>query len=75
MAKKVKQPEKLQNQSGYAAAVTRRPAPAANGLYFMQPRPAPPRAVNVPLRRRLEISIDPDTQAQVIHAIKITHLG
>ena len=76
MAKKIIQLGNTRNTEGHALAAQRPPALPANSLYFMQPRQLPPRAVPaLPPRRRLEISIDPDPQAQVIHTVKITHVG
>ncbi|GEM_PF-3899130 len=69
MAKKIIQPGQLQNADGDTAATQRRALPPVNSLYFVQPRPmSPPKSL--PVRRRLEITIDPESQRQVNLPIK-----
>jgi hypothetical protein len=75
MAKKTKQPDSLQNAGGNAVAANRQPAPPLNALYFMQPRPTLPPKIAPPTRRRLEITIDPETHAQIVLPIKFIQRG
>jgi hypothetical protein len=75
MAKKTKQPDSLQNAGGNAVAASRQSAPPLNALYFMHPRPALPPKIAPLVRRRLEIAIDPETQAQIVLPIKFIQRG
>ena len=74
MAKKIIQPGYVLNADGNMMATARCSVPPVNALYLMQPRPMmPPKTL--PVRRRLEIAIDPESQTQINLPIKFTTGG
>jgi hypothetical protein len=74
MAKKMNALQLAQTARAEAQIDNRRHAPPMGALSLMQP-PRPQAGRGFPARRRLQITVDDTTYAQLPQSVKITHAG
>jgi len=72
MAKKMNTLKLAQEISGTAQITNRQPKLEMAALYFTQAKSQ--KLKIAPMKRRLQITVDADTRAQIQHPVKITHL-